>query len=392
MSTITDELVATRASVDRVDAAQARGGRLAWLDFARGAVVLTVVLMHVSIYQYLPLVEGANPAAFSIWTEISGVLENVRMPALLVISGWLASNQVKRGLFDKKTRKRIWTNGWLYVVWLCLYAAVTVAVGGATMSQAVVPEQIPGELLVPYSTLWFLAALVWYTVFYAGLRRLPAPLVLGAAFVISAVTWTTLTTGLGLWVRIPQYLVFFGLGVHFKDLWERIAARSLPAVAGGAGLFALATVLGVELGRLALPTYPADFLSSVGGVVFVLGAATAATRTGSRGSRAIAWIGRHTASVYVLHFPVLMVLTFVTAGPLFDWPRELLASPWGVWTYPLLATAAIAGSAVGVHALADLIGLGWLFRLPRPTEAVARAQASWRLRKSSTEAWSAASV
>lgn len=363
-------------------------GRLAWLDFARGSVVLAVVLMHVSIYQYLPLVEGANPAAFSIWTAISGVLEDVRMPALLVISGWLASNQVKRGLGDAKTRKRIWTNGYLYVLWLCLYAVITVAVGGATMSQSVVPEQVLGELLIPYSTLWFLAALVWYVLFYAGLRRLPVPLVLGVALAVSAFTWTVLDPGMGLWVRIPQYLVFFGLGVHFKDLWERVARRPGYAVGGGAALFVLASVLTGELGRLELPTYPGDFLASLGGVALVLGVATVATRTRTWASAVMEWIGRHTASIYVLHFPVLMLLTFVTAGPLFDLPREMIASPELVWAYPLVATAAIAGASAGVHAAADRLRLGWLFRLPRP----AWPQLSYVARKSSTAACSPASV
>lgn len=365
-------------------------GRLAWLDLARGLVVLAVVLMHVGIYQYLPLTEGLESRAPLFWTNVSLVLEAVRMPALLVISGWLASSAISKGLFSHKVRHRLLANSYLYVVWLAIYAAITVLLDARDVAQAVAPEQFLGQLLVPYSTLWFLAGLVWYTAFFAATRKLDWRIVLAVSFAISATASLTLSTSLGLWVKIPQLLFFFGLGLYGRSLWKSVAStpwRSL--LIGGA-----VTGVGVavhDLSGEAAWGYPFSVMASIGGVVTVFSLAALLAASGALWTRPLVWVGRHTVSIYVLHYPALMALTVIPEGPLYEWPRVLLETRAGLWLYPLIFTALIVAASLLVEGLARALRFTWLFELPK-TRFVPQLMASWRERKSTRRARKVLSV
>src|SRR5215213_6048735 len=98
--------------------------RVAWVDAARGASVAAVVLFHVSLWWYLPLQAELWGPAGRVWATVNSYLGSVRMPLLLAVSGLVGAGAIRAGLRDRRTATRAVANGYLYVVWLVVYAVV----------------------------------------------------------------------------------------------------------------------------------------------------------------------------------------------------------------------------------------------------------------------------
>lgn len=339
--------------------------RHAWVDVARGLVVTMVVVMHVGIYHYLPMTQGEGANAF--WTGVNSVLQVLRMPSLLILSGWLAGSRIRAGLGDPRTRRSIAANAYLYVLWLALYTVIAVALGATTMAQAPAPSTFLGQLLTPYSTLWFLAALAWYTLALAALRRAPAAAVLAGLFALGWVSTVVWPVEYGLWANIPHMAIFFGIGVYARPAIEAIGRRPVVTLVAGVGVATLAGEIARSLTASDLPAYPATVAQSLAGVAAVFGAASLLTRYAERATRPLAWVGRRTLAIYVGHYPVIMLLSTVSAGALYDVDRAVLADGLGAWLYPILATGMIVLVGVVARELAGRLRLGWLFQMPQRT-------------------------
>jgi len=200
---------------------------------------------------------------------------------------------------------------------------------------------------------------------------------------VSAAATEFLSTDQGLWVKVPQLAIYFALSVYGRDAWTAIAERPGLSFFGGGALALVTAIMGqtmVGLEAWSGWVLVADFLTCLGSVAAMLGAACAITRYGGRLARAGAWVGRHTAGIYILHYPALMVLTVVAGGPLHDWPRALLATEAGRWAYPLLTTAIIVGAALLIEVAAERTGMGWLFRMPRRGRRPAQRGPAYRSR------------
>jgi uncharacterized membrane protein YcfT len=343
----------------------AKSSRLDWIDLSRGLVMVFVVVLHVGVYFSLPLMAPAGGPAFDFWSLANLWLGAIRMPSLLVISGWLASSAIASGLRAPKVRKRLAANAWLYLLWIILYAGEAFALHAEKSTAAVAPGEILEQLLAPDNTLWFLAALVWYVAILAAFRRVPKGVVLGVLLLLGFASSTVFATTTGLWVKIPQFFVFFALGAYGRRPWEWLARRPLPAMVGG-GLLAWASIRLMDLGpEVGIGTYPGQFLLSVASVSVLFGTACLATRHAAHWTRPLVYIGRHTVPVYVLHFPILLWLSTATSGPLRSIPMAILADPVGRWVFPMALAGLIVGLSLGAEKLAGRAHLGWLFRLPR---------------------------
>ena len=165
--------------------------------------------MHIGLYHFLPMT--ADDAAGAGWARVNAVLQVLRMPSLLLLSGWLAGARIRAGLGSARTRGSIYASAYLYALWLGIYVAVAVALGATTMAQAPAPSTYLTQLLLPYSTLWFLAALVWYTVLLAALRRVPAPIVLVGLFAVGWASTAAWPVEAGLWANIPHLAIYLSL-------------------------------------------------------------------------------------------------------------------------------------------------------------------------------------
>lgn len=344
--------------------------RLDWVDAARGSVICFVVLLHIGLYQYIPMLAGSDSPALGFWVTVNNVLGAFRMPALLVISGWLASKAVASGLSNPKTRHRIAVNGWLFVLWTALYAVETAALGAEAAANAVPPSQFLAELVAPNSTLWFLVALVWYTLAMSLLHKIRPAYVIAGAAILGAVSNTLLSTDLGLWVKIPEFFLFFALGAYCRNAWEWLARNWIWSIPGGAVVVALGFHLQESATLPGILGYPLSVVLSGGLVSLLFGLAGAATRFVPRATRWLTSIGRHTLVVYVLHYPILLLMSHVASGPLYDLPRFFLATEAGRWVYPLVLAALIILFSAAFEWTLRKLGATWLFQLPKRPAAV----------------------
>lgn len=352
-------------------AAPAPAPRYEWVDAVRGFVVFMVVLMHLGIYHFLPMAEGTQAAG--AWAAISDVMQLVRMPALLVLSGWLLSSRVRAGLFNRRTLHTVGANAYLYVLWLTIYAVVMSARGTTEFAHAPGWDSFWSHLLKPQSTLWFLAALIVYTVLLSLLRKVPLWITITALSVISWVSAVYLLPGdFGLWANIPQYAIFFALGVSAGPVVKAIGRRAWWALLGSVVTAAAGWLIALGFAYVGLPTYPLTLVMSVALVMVLFAIAAILARHLGVALRPAAWVGRRTLAVYVLHYPLLVILATTTNERVREL-NEMFITSAANWVYPLVVTGLIVMVSVALQELADRIGLWWLFRLPS-TQSVARSR------------------
>lgn len=337
--------------------------RLSWIDMLRGACVLAVVLMHVNQYAFLPVADpaGDRSPAWHVWSLSNRALGVVRMPLLLLISGWLAASKVRAGL-TRRTWTSIATNGYLYVVWFCLYVALdlVLAPGRQVVTEVTDPLTFVRLLLLHDSTpLWFVYGLAFLTFVVALLHRVPVPAMLVGFVALGLAVDQAVGLYGPMWTRVLRLAVFFAVGVYGRDVLLRLSSSrsaSLACAVGAAGLYAATG------GMWADPPYLA--LVAIGVLCFV--ALAGLVRVASRLTwlRApFTWVGRRTLGVYVLHWPLVCGLAAVAGsapGPF----RAALAAPLVELAYPLVVTATIVGACLLLEAGLRRAGLGVLFRLP----------------------------
>lgn len=102
----------------------ASGGRLAWVDTAKSAAIILVVLYHVSVVGVSLLLQDADSAVLSFWREVSRMLLPVRMPLFFLTAGLLAVGAIHRPW------KAVWRNRlanliWPFLLWSMIFAAVS---------------------------------------------------------------------------------------------------------------------------------------------------------------------------------------------------------------------------------------------------------------------------
>lgn len=338
-----------------------------WVDAVRGVVVTLVVLMHVGLYHFLALAEG-TPSARR-WQSVNDALQLVRMPALLVLSGWLMSSRVKAGLRSARTLHAIGANAYLYVLWLAIYAGIMSRRGTTDFAQAPSWETFWHDLVMPQSTLWFLAALAWYTAVLAASRSMPPALTIGVLAVVGWISTALWPADLGLWANIPHYAVFFAIGAHSGRAIEAIGRRPMPALAGSAAAAGVLWVLSLALTSIGVWAYPVTLGLSVTLVTMLFAAAAGVARYAGPVLRPAAWAGRRTLAVYVLHYPLLVVLATMSNERLTELNHAFAKSEAVNWSYPLVVTGILVGICLLVKEVADRTPLWWLFRLPVPTPA-----------------------
>lgn len=338
--------------------------RLPYLDVARGLCVLAVVLVHVGYFHVFPLAgDPTGRPMLKAWEVFnSAVLSEVRMPLLLLVSGWLAGSKIRAGLGSMKTRWAVLGNVYLVVVWTVLYALIEWLVApGPALRATSRAESVPAvlaEILNPsFGPLWFVYLLALSTVFLCLTRRLPPALVVGALLLLGwAIFWRT-----GDPAGLPRAVFFavgFYLGPRVPDL---IASRRALVGAGVATL-----VLGVAAALLSpLLRYPVEAAACVPLSILVLALAAWATRTPALRpvTAPLAWVGKRTLGVYVLHWPLVGLLTVFGATHPATF-AFLQRSPLADIGYPLVVTLLIAAACVLAEAGLRRARLAVLFEPP----------------------------
>lgn len=341
--------------------------RLEWIDAARAFAVVAVVLFHVSLW-HLSLAVTTHDAPVQtqalaeMWDELNSVVNGLRMPLLLGLSGLLMSRKFREG-DGRGTWRNMATNAWLYVGWLLVYAAISVWLHPQTPHRITGVDDLLTQVVIPRTPLWYLIALVAYAgLCYVARGVRTAPLVAVLA-VLSVVLSSVEAGGLGLWTKIGIFAVYFAIGARFADRIRDLAEHaSLARLA--AGVLVLVPVAALtEVVETPVAAQACGLLRNVLALIVAVTAIAWIVRWRPF-SRAAAAVGRQTLSIYVIHVLLLQILVSLTMGATdLSWP--LAASPVLVAAYPLVATLLLTAASIAIGTGLRRLGAGWLFGLPQ---------------------------
>ncbi len=304
------------APVAASESPRRKGGRIAWLDSARGAGIILVVLGHaLGGLIDSPLgahLSGFHYAFFAIYT--------FHMPLFFMLSGLLVQQRLARGTAPF-IKGLIPTVVWPYFLWSVVQFTVIYALGSLVNRPVNVYWSTVSALpLRPISQFWFLYALFWaHLIAVIGLPRIGREglLVLGAvlkiivALVIMPVTFKLIANNF-LWYAIGVYLTPRGLAELCVDRSIAVRAAVLPLISAvlivaalfGAELYGsdipLISASSVELANLAwrLPVLATGIFGAVAAVA-VASLPIFAGPHGRGGS--LAELGRLTMPIFLLH-------------------------------------------------------------------------------------------
>lgn len=336
--------------------------RVPWIDTARALCVLAVVVMHTTI-SLLVVVEHTQVDV--AWRQIVDAMTPFRMPALSLLSGMLLARRIRAGWSDRSVRASVALSYWLYVVWLLIFLLIAVGIGWSMWLGplgAGTPYQgaqaFIDQLILPKSVLWYVMALAIWTVVLAAMHKVSPAAVLIVLGTLSVVSFYLPGDGSDQYRNVLRYFVFFAVGVYAAGLIrEHVAKR--PWASGGVavGAFVLVAAIanfGMDDNVDHVLTIPRD----IAGAVIVIIGALALTKVPGLGG-VLAWAGRRTLPIYVMHVPLLELLTMFPTWWLGALDYEIVHA-----IAPVAITLAITAASVGVHAIFVRTPARVVFMLP----------------------------
>ncbi len=355
--------------------------RLPWIDATRGAAVAAVVLFHVCIWHFIPILRSSReaPEALRFWELTNGVIGGLRMPVLLTLSGLLVARRISAGLGS--TRRSAAGNFYLYLVWLAVYTVVSL----------IVPQHMPQEIgglgdavqqiLIPATSLWYVFALGLYILLLTAIRRVPTPIVLGVLAVLNVLAFTY-PPGVGLWGKILGLAVYFAIGVRlggaFRSSVEHVKVWRTAVLV----VVSLVLLYADRFAPNKLSVVTFSLLRNVL-IVFMAVAVVALLVRLPPVARLGVYLGQRTLGVYVMHALLVQLLVVASVGPLLGVVKQIAGSTVLALIYPLALMSVLIMVCLGLEKALRAAGAGWLFLLPaairhrleRPT-TVAGAPAS----------------
>nr|WP_062330720.1 acyltransferase [Herbidospora sakaeratensis] len=325
--------------------------RAIWADAAKGVCILLVVVWHTVNKSYLRI-DWTSAGPFpALWGVVGDALMTLRMPLFFTISGMFALSAYRRP-WGLVVRSRVAKFLYLYLAWMVVHTAVFWFTPAFDTLSARSPGQFAEQLLLTPPNLWYLYALALYFAAAKLLHRIPVPVLLGAAALLAVVTAAGVLDTPGNRGSLLQNFVFFLLGLHLRPWAERVATTTTwrrTAIVGLVYGTALAAMLLLSAQRI-----PAVWtLVSLLATVFGLSAAPLLGRLRLIGD-GLAWLGRRTLPIYVIHMPLLAVVHTTTSGLPADAPLAVAA------LYPAAVTAALVAACL----LIDRVLPAWLRDLP----------------------------
>ncbi|WP_314457581.1 acyltransferase [uncultured Microbacterium sp.] len=325
--------------------------RIAWIDVARG-IAITLVVFHHSI-QFL----DATGWQVDALVQVTAALSTFRMPLFFLVSGLLASSAIARLSFASLFWKRLALLVYLYALWCIIWWAWFLFVPRPFDPLTSPVGDLATALYLPWSGLWFLYALILYTVAAWVLRRLPRVAQLGIAFGVACLFATGIVTVSSsyTWRSVGTYFALFMTGVLCRQLVEAFARRVNV-------WWLLGTGAALAAGTVVLPFLPLQGVFRVAlcvvGAAFGVSIAVMLARS-PIARRAVGALGSRTLPIYVLNS--LLLALAVAILPVELVPGSLAAV---LLTALVVTTALIIRRAVG--------SFSGVFTLPTPIDRFAK--------------------
>ena len=333
--------------------------RIEWMDLVKGSAILVVVGSHAVILME-PVTHG-QPAQ-TAWSLIITVLEPMRMALFFMISGMLASAAITKPW--GQVRRRTWGMAYLYLLWCAIFFAFVYMYAPLPILEEL--RWTIRNVLVAGNGYWYLYAMVLYFVLARLTRRWPIWILLAVGVALNLLKspllelnreyFNSLETG-SMMVKILMNLLFFLIGLHFKELLTQITRfATWPRIGALAVILTIAGVVRFEVSWFWEQSYlPASLLFIVLGIML---SSKLIRYAGPRnfGAR----IGTQTLPIFVLQFPFMLMLqqVFKNDGiPLFNgW--------WFAVVFPIAFTAFVVVFSLWLHRITLNTPGRYLFEMP----------------------------
>jgi uncharacterized membrane protein YcfT len=336
------------------------GPRAAWADTAKGVCILLVVLWHVIMKHYLQIDWRLGVPLPGAWGRFGELLLPLRMPLFFTVSGMFAVAAARRP-WKAVRRGRVAKFYYLYAIWFAVHTTVLAFVPRFDTLAAHSALEVLEQVTITPTNLWYLIALALYFVVGKLTWRLPAPVVLGAALVLSVTASAGLLAGPGNRGQLYQNLFFFLAGLRLKPWVERLATEKTlrTLLIAGTGYLAVMAVVELFGARQWFGVWP---LASMFAVVVGVTAAVQLQRL-RRPAALLAGLGRQTLPIYVMHMPLLALLHLLVLRPFSSAGAsvQLLLAV----VLPVALTAMLVWSCLALHRGLHAVGASWLFDFPR---------------------------
>ena len=350
MRPATDMLDTQPALVDAPPASAAAGGRIAWLDYARGIAMTLVVYGHC----FRGLAGAGIASPYGMLGTVDYLIYTFHMPVFFLISGILAARSSPGGgasFWLSKVEPILWP----YLLWMSVEIVGLVAFSGVT-NEGAIAIGIGTYLFHPVSPFWFLYALFVSYVFLAYAWRLGFPVMLAVAMAVFAAG--RFATPGGIIGETSWGLLYFTVGAIVSSFARR---PRFIAEAGRASVILLSAAAALGLGlafqhvgisnELAIP-------SALLGSVAVFGTAERLARLSAtwRPVRIFAFIGQASLTVLVVHI-------LATAGTRIALVH--LFHMHAATVHLVLGTAIGIGAPLALQLVCTRLGVLRLLGLPR---------------------------
>ena len=289
--------------------------RMLWMDMLRGAAISLVVIYHCTVYMSEKYTESF--AGFMYFGEL---IAPVRMPLLYFLSGLLLARSIDKGAKNYALGK---LNNLIYpfVVWTVvlyfLYEAREVVLG--------LPSEIElfrALLYDPWHHLWFLHYLAVY--YLIGFFLFKAGLVV-AALVAVTLYLVGYPAGYGYFTALFMFFIAGAFANRSSACPKWIVAHRNLLAWGGLAVITLC-LLAVTLELVPIAKHNLTYCLIAGAALpIVINLAIRAERW--RCAPALAYLGRNSLVLYMVHVPVGIAIPLLLSGtdlnPLYLFPLYL---------------------------------------------------------------------
>ncbi|TXN04111.1 acyltransferase family protein [Methylobacterium sp. WL64] len=283
------------------------GGRLAWVDIAKGICILMVVMMHSVIGT------GAALGGEGFLHPVVAFAKPFRIPDFFLLSGLFLGRVIDRDwrLFADR---RVLHFAYFYGLWLVIQSAARYGGIVSDAGPGAFAAHLAHALVEPYSSLWFVYLLAVFSVVTKVLRRCPGALLLAGAALLQVADIrsdaTLVEEFCGRYVYFVAGYLFAGRIFALADAARRHVGPAL------CGLAAWAVLEGwMALTPAGHPAYPtlaslpiASLALGAAGALAIVVVAALIERSGTAVAEALRTCGQRSIVIY-LAFSLPMAAT-----------------------------------------------------------------------------------
>ena len=324
--------------------ANSAGGRVDWVDYAKGICIVMVVMMH----SVLGVEKAAGETGFM--HVLVAFAKPFRMPDFFLISGLFLSVVIDRDWRTYLDRKVVHF-AYFYVLWVTIQFGFKAPSFAAEAGWRHVGFLYLESFIEPFGTLWFIYLLPVFFVVTKLTRNVPPLAIWSAA---AALEMMHIATG---WTVVDEFcsrFVYFYSGYWFAvivfALSDRARARPWLAIAALV-LWALVNGALVEFGYSEWPLVSLALGLAGAGAIIVTGTLLARAHW----LNVLRYCGEHSIVIYLAFFlPMAVTRTLLLkTGMVTD-----------IGTISLLVTVAGVAGAIVIWRLARLLRADFLFERP----------------------------